>query len=58
MKTTRLILFATAALFISTIATAQTKATKKADDEFAVGGYTEAARLYKTAEVGVKDLIE
>jgi peptidoglycan-associated lipoprotein len=58
MKTTRLILFATAALFISTIATAQTKATKKADDEFAVGGYTEAARLYKTAEVGVKDLTE
>jgi peptidoglycan-associated lipoprotein len=58
MKTTRLILFATAALFISTIATAQTKATKKADDEFAVGGYIEAARLYKTAEVGVKDLTE
>jgi peptidoglycan-associated lipoprotein len=58
MKTTRLILFASAALFISTIATAQTKATKKADDEFAVGGYIEAARLYKTAETGVKDLTE
>lgn len=58
MKTARLFLFAIAALFISTAATAQTKATKKADEEFATGGYIEAARLYKTAENGVKDLTE
>lgn len=58
MRTARLLLFAIAALFTSSIASAQTKATKKADDEFATGAYIEAARLYKTAEVGVKDLTE
>jgi peptidoglycan-associated lipoprotein len=58
MKTARLFLILTVALFISSVAVAQTKATKKADDEFATGGYTEAAKLYKTAEAGIKDLTE
>jgi tetratricopeptide (TPR) repeat protein len=58
MKTARLFLILTVALFISSVAVAQTKATKKADDEYATGGYTEAAKLYKTAEAGIKDLTE
>ena len=58
MKITRLLLIITVAMFVSNAAVAQSKATKKADDEFATGGYTEAARLYKTAEVAVKDLTE
>lgn len=58
MKITRLLLIIAVSLFVSNVAVAQSKATKKADDEFATGGYTEAARLYKVAEAGVKDLTE
>jgi len=58
MKTAQLLLLLTAALFVSTFANAQSKATIKADEEFATEAYIEAARLYKTAEPTAKELIE
>jgi len=58
MKLVRPIILATVALFISMTVVAQSKYTKKADEEFASGGYIDAAQLYQTAEVNVKGIEE
>jgi peptidoglycan-associated lipoprotein len=58
MKLVRPIVLSAIALFISAGVFAQSKYTKKADEEFANGGYTDAAQLYQSAEVNVKGIEE
>lgn len=56
MKIAQLLIFSTAALFLSINAIGQNKAVKKADKYFEKEAYTEAAKQYKMAEPLVKDL--
>ena len=58
MKLVQRALLLSVMLMTAGVATAQNKATKKADDVFADGGYMEAARLYQASVPQVKDLDE
>jgi peptidoglycan-associated lipoprotein len=56
MRIARILFLSTIAILFSGVLSAQNVNTQKADEEFDNGGYTEAAKLYKTAASNERDL--